>query len=40
MQLIANAGWENAMPITRDGYQRSEGLGLLLYHWNKWKAEP
>jgi hypothetical protein len=40
LQILANASWEEAIPVTRDTYARSEGLGLLLHHWNKWKAEP
>ncbi|QIK80640.1 BLUF domain-containing protein [Lysobacter sp. HDW10] len=40
LQTLATASWEEAMPITRVSYERSEGLGLLLNYWNKWKAEP
>ena len=40
LQTLATASWEEAIPITRVSYERSEGLGLLLYYWNKWKAEP
>jgi hypothetical protein len=40
LQTLATASWEDAMPITRASYERSEGLGFLLHYWNKWKAEP
>jgi hypothetical protein len=40
LQTLATASWEEAMPITRVGYERSEGLGFLLHYWNKWKADP
>ena len=40
LQTLATASWENAIPITRVSYERSEGLGLLLHYWNKCKASP
>ncbi len=39
VQQLANASWEQAMPITRDEFQGSKGLELAVYHWNKWSAE-
>ena len=38
MQVIANAGWEDQIPVTRSGAEPNKGLGLLLYHWNRWLA--
>ena len=40
LQALATASWEDAIPVTRATYERSQGLGLLLHQWNKWKAEP
>lgn len=39
MRQLANASWEQAMPITRDEFQGFKGLELAVYHWNKWSAE-
>lgn len=39
LQTLANTRWEESIPITRAGYERSEGVGLLLYYWSKWKAD-
>ncbi len=40
IQSLSQAAWEDAIPYTRSGVEKSEGLGLLLYYWNKWAAEP
>jgi hypothetical protein len=39
LQRLANASWEQAMPITRDEVEGFEGLSLVAYYWNKWSAE-
>ena len=38
-QALANANWEQSMPITRDEFEGFEGLRLAVYYWNKWSAE-
>src|SRR5690606_22705061 len=40
MQELSQAAWEEAFPYTRSDAEKSEGLGLLVYYWNKWSAEP
>jgi len=40
MQGLSQAAWEEAFPYTRSDAEKSEGLGLLVYYWNKWSAEP
>lgn len=40
LQALANTTWEESIPMTRTTFERSEGLGLLLYYWNNWKAQP
>jgi len=40
LQALQTASWEEAIPMTREIYERSPGLALLLYYWSKWKAEP
>ena len=40
MQALSQAAWEDAIPYTRTDMEKSEGLGLLLYYWNKWSAKP
>lgn len=39
VQQLANASWEQAMPITRDEFQASKGLELTVHFWNRWRAE-
>ena len=39
LQELANANWEQSMPITRDEFEGFEGLSLAAYYWNKWSAE-
>ena len=39
VQQLANASWEQAMPITRDEFQGFKGLELAVYYWNRWSAE-
>lgn len=39
MQELANASWEQSMPITRDEFEGFEGLRLAVHYWNKWSAE-
>jgi hypothetical protein len=39
VQQLANASWEQSMPITRDEFEGFEGLSLAVYYWNKWSAE-
>lgn len=40
LEELETASWEDAIPMTRTIYERSQGLALLLYYWSKWKAEP
>ena len=40
IQELSQAAWEEAIPYTRADVDKSEGLGLLMYYWNKWAAEP
>ena len=40
IQSLSQAAWEDAIPYTRAGVAKSEGLGLLLYYWSMWAAEP
>ena len=40
LQALETASWEEAIPMTRTTYERSQGLALLLYYWSKWKSEP
>lgn len=40
IQRLSQAVWEDAIPYTREETERSEGLALLVYYWNKWAAEP
>ena len=39
IQELSQASWSDAFPITRTSSEKSDGLGLLLYYWNKWLAE-
>lgn len=39
VQRLANASWEQSMPITREEFDGFEGLSLAVYYWNKWSAE-
>lgn len=39
VQQLANASWEQSMPITRDEFEGFKGLELAVYYWNKWSAE-
>lgn len=39
VQQLANASWEQSMPITRDEFEGFKGLSLAVYYWNKWCAE-
>lgn len=39
MQALSQAAWEDAIPYTRSDLAKSEGMGLLLYHWNRWAAD-
>ena len=36
---LANADWEQSMPITRDEFDGFMGLRLAVYYWNKWSSE-
>lgn len=40
MQALASREWEESMPITRDSFERTGHIELVLYYWNKWSAEP
>ncbi len=40
IQQLSQAAWEDAIPYTREDAEKSEGIGLLMYYWNKWAAEP
>lgn len=40
MQELSQSAWEDAFPYTKSEVETSEGLGLLVYYWNKWSAEP
>ena len=38
LQVLANSGWEDNMPVTRSADGPNRGLSLPLYHWNRWQA--
>lgn len=39
VQQLANASWEQSMPITRDEFDGFKGLRLAVYYWHKWSSE-
>ncbi|MBS0215429.1 MAG: BLUF domain-containing protein [Proteobacteria bacterium] len=39
IQELAQAAWIDSFPVTRTRTEKSEGLGMVLYYWNKWLAE-
>ena len=40
IQALSQAAWEDAIPHTREDFQKSEGIGLLMFYWNKWASDP
>ena len=38
LQALANTGWEANLPVTRSADEAHRGLGLVLFHWNRWVA--
>ncbi len=38
LQVLANAGWEDNIPVTRSEAEPSKALGEILYRWNRWLA--
>lgn len=39
LQTSSQATWLNDMPVTRDTFDSTEGMNLVLYYWNRWQAE-
>lgn len=39
LQELAQARWEESIPITRSSYERTDGIALLVHYWSKWQAE-
>ena len=39
IQELSQALWEEAIPYTREDAEKSEGIGQLMYHWNRWAAD-
>lgn len=39
LQVLANAGWEDNIPITRSEAEPSKVLGEILFRWNRWLAD-
>lgn len=39
LQQLAQARWEEAMPVTRDTVEESVGLGLALQYWSQWLVD-
>ena len=39
LQELSTSMWQDSMPITRDSFERSEHLEMVLNYWNKWSAE-
>ncbi len=38
LQELAQARWEDSVPVTRSSFHQADGVVLLLYYWNKWQA--
>ncbi|HEY5803335.1 MAG TPA: BLUF domain-containing protein [Lysobacter sp.] len=39
LQELAQARWEESIPVTRSSFDRSDGVALLMHYWSKWLAE-
>ncbi len=39
LQELAQARWEESIPVTRSSFQRNDGIALLVHYWSKWQAE-
>lgn len=39
LQELAQARWEESIPITRSSFERTDGIALLVHYWSKWQAE-
>jgi len=39
LQELSNNTWEESMPITRNSFDRSEHLEMVLHYWNRWSAD-
>ncbi|QSX75169.1 BLUF domain-containing protein [Lysobacter arenosi] len=39
LQDLAQARWEESIPVTRSSFKRNDGIALLLHYWSKWQAE-
>jgi hypothetical protein len=38
LQELAQAKWEESLPVTRTSFQRTDGIALLVHYWSKWLA--
>lgn len=38
LQVLANIGWEDNIPVTRSQAEPSKALGEILFRWNRWVA--
>ena len=38
LQMLSNASWDESIPLTRQGFEKSVALGLALSCWSKWAA--
>lgn len=38
LQVLANAGWEDNIPVTRSEGEPSKAVGEILFRWNRWVA--
>lgn len=39
LQELAQARWEESIPVTRVSFKRNDGVALLMHYWSKWQAE-
>lgn len=39
LQVIADAGWIDAMPLTRFTLEKPEALPIVLSYWRRWVAD-
>ncbi|BDU16649.1 BLUF domain-containing protein [Lysobacter auxotrophicus] len=38
LQELAQARWQESLPVTRTSFQRADGVALLVHYWSKWRA--
>ncbi len=38
LQVLANAAWDESIPLTRNGIEKPEALALVLSCWSTWGA--